>query len=46
MNAVLRNGATLVTMPRFDLEGFLALVQEHTRDQGPTSCRRSSSRWP
>jgi acyl-CoA synthetase (AMP-forming)/AMP-acid ligase II len=29
MNAVLRNGATLVTMPRFDLEGFLALVQEH-----------------
>jgi acyl-CoA synthetase (AMP-forming)/AMP-acid ligase II len=29
MNAVLRNGATVVTMPRFDLEGFLALVQEH-----------------
>ena len=29
MNAVLRNGATLVTMPRFDLEGFLGLVQEH-----------------
>jgi acyl-CoA synthetase (AMP-forming)/AMP-acid ligase II len=29
MNAVLRNGATLVTMPRFDLEGYLALVQEH-----------------
>jgi acyl-CoA synthetase (AMP-forming)/AMP-acid ligase II len=29
MNAVLRNGATLVTMPRFDLESFLALVQEH-----------------
>ena len=29
MNAVLRNGATLVTMPRFDLEGFLALVEEH-----------------
>ena len=29
MNAGLRNGATLVTMPRFDLEGFLGLVQEH-----------------
>ncbi len=29
MNAVLRNGATLVTMPRFDLEGFLGLVEEH-----------------
>jgi acyl-CoA synthetase (AMP-forming)/AMP-acid ligase II len=29
MNAVLRNGATLVTMPRFDLDGYLGLVQEH-----------------
>jgi acyl-CoA synthetase (AMP-forming)/AMP-acid ligase II len=29
MNAVLRNGATLITMPRFDLEGFLGLVQKH-----------------
>jgi acyl-CoA synthetase (AMP-forming)/AMP-acid ligase II len=29
MNAVLRNGATLVTMPRFDLEDYLELVQEH-----------------
>ncbi|HEY7622638.1 MAG TPA: AMP-binding protein [Solirubrobacteraceae bacterium] len=29
MNAVLRNGATVVTMPRFDLEGYLKLVQEH-----------------
>jgi acyl-CoA synthetase (AMP-forming)/AMP-acid ligase II len=29
MNAVLRNGATLVTMPRFDLEDYLGLVQEH-----------------
>src|SRR3954451_14118128 len=29
MNAVLRNGATLITMPRFDLEGFLGLVEEH-----------------
>src|SRR5918911_73507 len=25
----LRTGATIVTMPRFDLEGFLALVQRH-----------------
>ena len=29
MNAGLRNGATLVTVPRFDLEGYLGLVQEH-----------------
>jgi 4-coumarate--CoA ligase len=29
MNAVLVNGATLVTMPRFDLEQFLTLVQNH-----------------
>ena len=29
MNSVLRHGATLVTMPRFDLEQFLTLVQEH-----------------
>ena len=29
MNAVLRNGATLVTMARFELEGFLGLVEEH-----------------
>ena len=29
MNAVLTNGATLVTMPRFDLEQFLTLVQDH-----------------
>jgi acyl-CoA synthetase (AMP-forming)/AMP-acid ligase II len=29
MNGVLQNGATLVTMPRFDLEQFLSLVQEH-----------------
>ena len=29
MNAVLRNGATLVTVPRFELEGYLGLVQEH-----------------
>jgi acyl-CoA synthetase (AMP-forming)/AMP-acid ligase II len=29
MNDGLRRGATLVTMPRFDLEQYLALVQEH-----------------
>jgi acyl-CoA synthetase (AMP-forming)/AMP-acid ligase II len=29
MNAVLRNGATVVTMPRFDLEGYLKLVEAH-----------------
>jgi acyl-CoA synthetase (AMP-forming)/AMP-acid ligase II len=29
MNAVLRAGATVVTMPRFDLQAFLALAQEH-----------------
>jgi 4-coumarate--CoA ligase len=29
MNAVLENGSTLVTMPRFDLEQFLSLIQEH-----------------
>ena len=29
MNAALRAGATIVTMPRFDLEQFLQLHQEH-----------------
>ena len=29
MNMVLEHGATLVTMPRFDLEQFLSLVREH-----------------
>lgn len=29
MNAALRGGATIVTMPRFDLEQFLQLHQEH-----------------
>jgi acyl-CoA synthetase (AMP-forming)/AMP-acid ligase II len=29
MNLGLRAGATIVTMPRFDLEQFLSLVQEH-----------------
>jgi acyl-CoA synthetase (AMP-forming)/AMP-acid ligase II len=29
MNKVLRAGATLVTMPRFDVEEFLALIQRH-----------------
>ncbi|MDX1661933.1 MAG: AMP-binding protein, partial [Gemmatimonadota bacterium] len=29
MNCVLAEGATLVTLPRFDLEGFLETLQEH-----------------
>jgi acyl-CoA synthetase (AMP-forming)/AMP-acid ligase II len=29
MNLALRAGATVVTMPRFDLEGFLRNIQEH-----------------
>jgi acyl-CoA synthetase (AMP-forming)/AMP-acid ligase II len=29
MNAAIRDGATIVTMPRFDLEEFLGLLQEH-----------------
>jgi acyl-CoA synthetase (AMP-forming)/AMP-acid ligase II len=28
-NAALRKGATIVTMPRFDLESFLSLLEEH-----------------
>ena len=30
MNSGLHSGATIVTMPRFDLEQFLALLQKHT----------------
>ena len=30
MNLGLRNGATIVTMPRFDMEAFLGLIEEHT----------------
>ena len=45
MNGVLRGGATVVLMPRFDLEQFLGLIEEH-RITRPTSCRRSSWRWP
>jgi acyl-CoA synthetase (AMP-forming)/AMP-acid ligase II len=30
MNQGLRSGATIVTMPRFDLEGFLDLVEKHS----------------
>ncbi|MDX1393643.1 MAG: 4-coumarate--CoA ligase family protein [Gemmatimonadota bacterium] len=30
MSACLRAGATLVTLPRFDLEQFLATIQEHS----------------
>ena len=33
-NAALRVGATVVTMPRFDLEQFLALIQEHKVNKG------------
>jgi acyl-CoA synthetase (AMP-forming)/AMP-acid ligase II len=29
MNCTLRSGGTIVTMPRFDLEQFLRLIQEH-----------------
>ena len=29
MNTAIHLGATIVTMPRFDLEGFLALVERH-----------------
>jgi acyl-CoA synthetase (AMP-forming)/AMP-acid ligase II len=29
LNFTLRTGATIVTMPRFDLEGFLTAIQEH-----------------
>ncbi len=29
LNASLYHGATVVTMPRFDLEGFLGLIQKH-----------------
>ena len=34
MNAALRNGSTLITMPRFDLEMFLSLIQEHQVTHG------------
>ncbi len=34
MNASLNNGGTLVTMPRFDLEQFLTLIQEHKVTHG------------
>jgi len=29
LNNSVRNGATVVTMPRFDLEGFLRIIQDH-----------------
>ncbi len=34
MNAALHNGGTLITMPRFDLEQFLELIQEHDVTHG------------
>ena len=45
MNQGLRNGATIVTMPRFDLEQFLGLIEEH-RSRASTSSRRSRLRSP
>ena len=39
-------GATMVTMPRFDLEQFLDLIAGAPRHAGCTSCRRSCSRSP
>jgi acyl-CoA synthetase (AMP-forming)/AMP-acid ligase II len=41
MNGVLEHGATLVTMPRFDLEQFLALIAGAQRDPG---VRRAADR--
>ncbi len=34
MNAALSNGATVVTMPRFDLEQFLGLIQQYGITRG------------
>src|SRR4051812_28823873 len=35
MNQALRTGATIVTMPRFDLAGFLELVERHGVTKAP-----------
>ena len=43
MNLGLRSGATIVTMPRFDLEQFLEPHRAARRDAAATSCRRSCS---
>ena len=45
MNTGLRAGATIVTMPRFDLEQFLRCTRS-TASRARSSRRRSSSRWP
>ena len=45
MNLGLRSGATIVTMPRFDLEQFLGLIEEHG-SRAASSCRRSCWRSP
>ena len=41
MSCGLARGATIVTMPRFDLEEFLALVQKYRRHR---SCRGAADR--
>lgn len=35
LNIALAHGATVVTLPRFDLEGFLKLMQDHTVTLAP-----------
>ena len=35
MSLALRNGATVVTMPRFDVEGFLQLLETHRVTRAP-----------
>ena len=45
MNLGLHRGATVVTMPRFEIEQFLHVLQTLRRDLRSTSCRRSCSRW-
>ncbi len=44
LNCVLANGGTVITMPRFDLRGFLGSTNA-TASRGPSWCRRSCWRW-
>ncbi len=44
MNLGLHRGATVVTMPRFEIEQFLHVLQTYAVTFAP-SCRRSCSRW-
>ena len=46
MNSPLYGGATVVTMPRFDLAEFLRVVQDYRITRALGSSRRSCSRWP